>query len=117
MPIQAPEWVKHAVFYQIFPDRFSRSGRMQHPRGRVFEEWGRPPTRQRFQSSDLYGVADRPDYLADLGINALYLNPIFAAATNHRDNTFDYFQVDPLLGGNEALGQLAATTRRVPCGH
>jgi cyclomaltodextrinase len=54
----------------------------------------------------LRGVVDRLDYLQALGVNALYLNPIFASASNHRYHTFDYMQVDPLLGGNAALREL-----------
>ena len=52
------------------------------------------------------GIVDKLDYLQELGITALYLNPIFASAANHRYHTFDYFQVDPLLGGNAALREL-----------
>ena len=104
--IQTPDWVKHAVFYQIFPDRFAKSKRIQHPPGLNFKPWGSPPEEQGFQGGDLYGVIDKLDYLQDLGINALYLNPIFASASNHRYHTFDYYQVDPLLGGNPALREL-----------
>ncbi len=106
MPIHTPDWVKHAVFYQIFPDRFARSTRTEHPRGITFQPWGSPPTRHGFQGGDLRGIVDRLDYLQDLGITALYLNPIFASASNHRYHTYDYFQVDPLLGGNDALREL-----------
>ena len=52
------------------------------------------------------GIAERLDYLADLGINALYLTPIFQSASNHRYHTYDYFHVDPLLGGDAALREL-----------
>jgi neopullulanase len=104
--ITTPEWVKHAVFYQIFPDRFARSPRTQHPRGITFKPWGSPPEEQGFQGGDLRGIVDQLDYLQNLGITALYLTPIFAAAANHRYHTFDYLQVDPLLGGNEALREL-----------
>lgn len=103
MNIQTPEWVKHAVFYQIFPDRFNRSNRTQHPRGIYFKPWGSPPEEQGYQGGDLYGIVEKLDYLKDLGINALYLNPIFSAASNHRYNAYDFLQVDPLLGGDAAL--------------
>jgi len=106
MQIQTPEWVKHAIFYQIFPDRFARSSRTKHPRGIAFKPWGTSPDEQGFQGGDLRGVADKLDYLQSLGITALYLNPIFASASNHRYHTFDYYQVDPLLGGNDALQDL-----------
>ncbi|MBN1450273.1 MAG: glycoside hydrolase family 13 protein [Anaerolineales bacterium] len=95
-----PDWVQDAVFYQIFPDRFARSKRLPDLE---FEPWDTPPTYHGFKGGDLYGIAERLDYLSDLGITALYLNPVFASASNHRYHTYDYFNVDPLLGGNEAL--------------
>lgn len=104
--VRTPDWVKNAVFYQIFPDRFCRSARTQHPKHLKFKDWGSPPEAQGFQGGDLYGIIERLDYIEALGINALYLNPIFSSASNHRYHTFDYYQVDPLLGGNEALREL-----------
>ena len=95
-----PDWVQDAVFYQIFPDRFARSQRMPDL---DFEPWDAPPTYHGFKGGDLYGVAERLDYLQDLGITALYFNPVFASASNHRYHTYDYYNVDPLLGGNDAL--------------
>ncbi len=106
MSISTPDWVKHAVFYQIFPDRFARSPRTQPIPGTTFKPWGTPPEEQGFQGGDLRGMVDKLDYLQDLGINALYLNPIFSSASNHRYHTFDYYQIDPLLGGNEAFREL-----------
>ena len=104
--ITTPDWVKHAVFYQIFPDRFSRSGRIPAHNGLKMKPWGAPPEEQGFQGGDLYGIAENLDHLQSLGVTALYLNPIFSSAANHRYHTFDYEQVDPLLGGNAALRQL-----------
>jgi neopullulanase len=106
MMIQTPDWVKHAVFYQIFPDRFARSKRTPHPKGLRLQPWGTPPDKQGFQGGDLHGVVERLDHLSNLGINAIYFNPIFFASHNHRYNTYDYFKVDPLLGGDEALREL-----------
>ncbi|MCB0085332.1 MAG: alpha-amylase, partial [Caldilineaceae bacterium] len=106
MSVKTPDWVKHAIFYQIFPDRFARSARTQHPRGIHFKPWGSPPEEQGYQGGDLYGIVDKLDYLQELGITALYLNPIFSSAANHRYHTFDYFQIDPLLGGEKALREL-----------
>ncbi len=106
MTVETPDWVKRAVFYQIFPDRFARSPRTSHPRGIQFKPWGSPPEAQGFQGGDLLGIVDKLDYLQELGVTALYLNPIFASASNHRYHTYDYFQVDPLLGGNAALREL-----------
>ena len=102
--IQVPDWVKDAVFYQIFPDRFARSERLQKPGN--FEPWGARPTQDGYQGGDLLGVLERLDYLSDLGINAIYFNPIFQSACNHRYHTHDYEKVDPLLGGNELFKRL-----------
>ncbi len=104
--IHTPEWVKHAIFYQIFPDRFARGRKAKPPLGVTFKPWGSDPAEQGYQGGDLYGVVDKLDYLRQLGVNAIYLNPIFSSASNHRYHTFDYFQVDPLLGGNDALRKL-----------
>ena len=101
---QTPDWVRDAVFYQIFPDRFAGSARV--PKPGPLEAWDAPPTHHGYKGGDLLGIVEHLDYLADLGINALYLNPIFASASNHRYHTFDYYAVDPLLGGDAALREL-----------
>lgn len=99
-----PDWVKNAVFYQIFPDRFAWSVQVEKPSN--FESWDTPPTVHGFKGGDLLGVVEKLDYLQDLGITAIYFNPIFQSASNHRYHTHDYYQVDPLLGGNEAFKTL-----------
>jgi cyclomaltodextrinase len=104
MPIDTPAWVRDAVFYQIFPDRFARSSRVAKPP--TLEPWDSPPTTHGFKGGDLLGIVDRLPYLADLGVTALYLTPIFTSASNHRYHTDDYFHVDPLLGGDAALREL-----------
>ncbi len=105
--MHTPDWVQDAIFYQIFPDRFAMSKR--NPAANLpFEAWDSPPTHHGFKGGDLYGVAEKLDYLHNLGITAIYLNPIFASACNHRYHTFDYYKVDPLLGGDDALRVLLA---------
>lgn len=99
-----PAWVADAVFYQIFPDRFARSGRVPAPG--PLEDWAAPPTVDGFKGGDLYGIIERLDHLAALGVTAIYLNPVFASASNHRYHTYDYLAVDPLLGGDDALREL-----------
>ncbi|MBW3599323.1 MAG: glycoside hydrolase family 13 protein [Planctomycetes bacterium] len=99
-----PAWAKDAVFYHIFPDRFARSERVPQPSNLL--PWSSPPSQEAYHGGDLLGVAERLDYLADLGVNAIYLTPIFQSACNHRYHTHDYKQVDPLLGGNAALREL-----------
>jgi neopullulanase len=70
------------------------------------EPWDAPPTLFGFKGGDLVGIAERLGYLVDLGITALYLTPIFTSGSNHRYHTYDYFSVDPLLGGDAALRTL-----------
>ena len=92
--MSTPKWVKDAVFYQIFPDRFAKSA--LNPAGNLpFEAWDSAPTTHGFKGGDLYGVIEKLDYLKDLGITAIYFNPIFSSASNHRYHTYDYYNVDP----------------------
>src|SRR5690606_16791026 len=99
-----PDWVKDAVFYQVFPDRFARSERVPKPSN--LEPWGSPPNLHGYKGGDLLGVAERLDHLQALGVNAIYLNPVFASTAYHRYHTHDYLRVDPLLGGDAALAEL-----------
>jgi cyclomaltodextrinase len=108
--IHTPDWVKNAIFYQIFPDRFATSQRVEKPHN--LEAWDSPPTVFGFKGGDLLGVTERLNYLQDLGVNAIYFNPIFQSASNHRYHTHDYYQVDPILGGNSAFQDLLKEAHR-----
>ena len=99
-----PQWLRDAVFYQIFPDRFAKSEKVKKPAN--MQEWNTPPTHHGFKGGDLVGVIEKLDYLQELGITAIYFNPIFASASNHRYHTFDYYQIDPLLGTEEDFDNL-----------
>jgi neopullulanase len=103
-PFTTPDWVADAVFYQIFPDRFAMSSAVPKPSN--LEAWDSAPTLHGFKGGDLAGVAERLDYLQDLGINAIYFCPVFRSTANHRYHTHDYYEVDPILGGNPALAGL-----------
>jgi neopullulanase len=102
--VDTPQWVREAVFYQIFPDRFAASERVSKPG--PMEPWDAPPTVHGYKGGDLLGIVEHLDELADLGVTALYLTPILTSASNHRYHTDDYFHVDPLLGGDTALREL-----------
>ena len=91
-----PAWVKDAVFYQIFPDRFCRSAKYKAV-GK-FVDWDTLPTRENMFGGNLAGIADKLDYIASLGVNAIYLCPIFKSNSNHRYHTVDYFEIDTVLG-------------------
>ena len=104
MSVDTPAWVRDAIFYQVFPDRLAASERVHKPG--TPEPWDAPPTTHGFKGGDLRGVTEHLGYLEDLGISALYLNPAFTSAANHRYHTDDYLAVDPLLGGDDALREL-----------
>jgi len=110
--IHTPDWVKDAVFYQIFPDRFAKSESQRASKPNNLEPWDSPPTVHGYKGGDLLGVIEHLDHIQDLGANALYLCPIFQSASNHRYHTHDYYQVDPLLGGNEAFQALLNEAHR-----
>lgn len=118
---QGADWVHSAVFYQIFPDRFRNGDPSLTPKPGAWKkreysvtvnEWGTPPPKYQekgnldFYGGDLPGIIEKLDYLQELGVTALYLNPIFLSNSNHRYNIDDFFNVDPHLGGNEALIKL-----------
>jgi alpha-glucosidase len=118
---QPPAWVRDQIFYQVFPDRFCRgsTGPIDAtllPAGSVAKAWDDPIDFKQpghsFWGGDLAGIEQRLPYLQDeLGVTALYLNPVFLAGSNHRYDTWDYTLVDPLLGGNAALASLCRTMR------
>lgn len=111
--IETPDWVKDAIFYQIFPDRFAKSDKVEKPNN--LQPWGSQPTVEGYQGGDLIGVVERLNYLEELGVNAIYFTPVFQSASNHRYHTHDYEKVDPMLGGNAALRTLieAAHARNI----
>ena len=111
MVIKTPEWVKNAIFYQIYPDTFARKvpDRQKWLLDVPLEDWEAPPTSQGYKGGNLWGVIDKLDYLQDLGVDALYLTPIFRSACNHRYHTQDYYAIDPLLGDREAFDHLLKT--------
>ncbi|WP_314505417.1 glycoside hydrolase family 13 protein [uncultured Microbacterium sp.] len=110
-----PAWMYDAVLYQVFPDRFARSAQADtHPT----PDWAIPATwdepvdalapgrSQQFYGGDLDGVTSKLDHLVELGVNLLYLTPVFPAASNHRYDASSFLSVDPLLGGDEAYIRL-----------
>ncbi len=109
-PFETPAWMHGALVYQIFPDRFANGDPGNDPPGSA--PWGSPPHWLEFQGGDLAGIIDRLDYLQELGVDVLYLNPIFTAPSTHKYDAVDYYHVDPALGGDEALRALVDALHR-----
>ena len=101
--IAPPDWVRHTVWYQVYPDRFCRGGSGRP--GALPGPPGPGPTAARFGGA-LAGIAQKLPYLAGLGVNGLYLNPIFAARSFHKYDTTDYTRVDPDFGTEADLQEL-----------
>jgi glycosidase len=97
-------WIQGAVMYQIFPERFANGNSAINPP--VVVPWGSTPESFHFQGGDLIGVRENLDYLEYLGVEVLYLNPIFSSPSNHKYDCVDYYKVDPFFGGNQTLADL-----------
>lgn len=105
-----PAWVKDAVFYQIVPDRFHNGDPRNDPPGA--EPWGGRSTAHNYFGGDLAGILQKLDYLAELGVTALYLTPIFDADRNHKYHTRDYLKIDPHFGDEAGFAALVADCHR-----
>lgn len=119
---EQPAWVRDAVFYQIFPERFCNGDPSNDVRDGEYSQsgfdtirvtpWNTPAMHYDqghcldFYGGDLQGITQKISYLKELGVTALYLNPIFFAPSIHKYDCLDYFHVDPHFGGDEALAEL-----------
>ena len=122
---ETPDFLKGGVMYQIFPDRFCKSGKVHEniPKGRVLrDDWGGTPYykpdhnghvwNNDYFGGDFAGIQSKLEYLHDLGVTCIYLNPIFESHENHRYNTADYMKADPLLGTNEEFEELCQEAQK-----
>ncbi len=96
-----PEWVKDAVVYNIFPDSFATEKEFISKQSTDMDYGGQKVHGK--LGGTLKGVAQNVEYLKDLGINCVYLNPIFVAGEYHKYDLLDYFHIDPCFGGDEAF--------------
>ncbi len=104
--IHAPvDWMVSACFYQIFIDRFHR-GSAEKDTSYINLPWGEIPDPKSFAGGDLQGIREKLPYLRELGINALYLTPIFQSISNHKYDIQDYFTVDSMFGSNADFAAL-----------
>lgn len=91
-----PAWLAETIFYQIFPERFFNGDLSNDPSNKT--PWGGKPELYNFFGGDLEGIRKKIPYLQDLGVNAIYLNPIFDAPSNHKYDTRDYLRLSPEFG-------------------
>lgn len=122
---KTPQWLSGGIIYQIFPDRFCNSGteKSDIPKTRFLQkDWtAKPEFKQNcgkcclgndYFGGDLKGITSKLEYLSELGVTCIYLNPIFEADSNHRYNTADYMKIDPLLGNESDLVNLCNTAEK-----
>ncbi|MDP1712618.1 MAG: glycoside hydrolase family 13 protein [Candidatus Nanopelagicaceae bacterium] len=114
-----PDWIKHAVFYQIFPDRFAKSEvKRDLPSWAVPREWNALPTGRgtttgtEFYGGDFPGISEHLGHLEELGVNAIYFTPFFPSRTNHRYDASSFEHADPLLGGDQGFIEFSSAARR-----
>lgn len=120
-----PDWFKGGTMYHIFADRFYRGdGKVtMRQNSELNPDWehgipqfvpknGMPLTNHIFFGGNLWGVAEKLDYLESLGVTVLYLSPVFEAYSNHRYDTADYERIDGLLGGREAFDHLISQAHK-----
>lgn len=98
------DWAKGAVGYQIFPERFANGNRSNDPEG--VQPWSAKPTYSNYFGGDIAGVRSKIPYLRELGIEAVYFNPVFATSSNHGYETSDYLKIEPRLGSNEEFAKM-----------
>ena len=101
-------WMKTAVFYQIFVDRFHMAD-TEKDTSYINCEWGDIPTPKTFAGGDIKGIIEKLDYIKSLGCNAVYLTPVFQSISNHKYDISDYYRVDKHFGKNEDLKELVKT--------
>ncbi|NLO84227.1 MAG: glycoside hydrolase family 13 protein [Clostridiales bacterium] len=130
---KTPEFLHHGIVYQIFPDRFMRDkngmkGRVRkiaaaHPDATFHEEWNEAPTLDidpdnsdnralDFFGGTLRGIKQKLGYLKDMGVSVIYLNPVFRSRTNHRYDTGNYEEIDPIVGDQAAYDELIAAAKK-----
>ncbi len=123
---KTPDWLKGGIIYQIFPDRFFNSGKEKTgvPADRILrddcdgEPFWRPDENGKVLNNDYFcgdlkGVEEKLLYIRSLGVNCIYLNPIFEAHSNHRYDTADYEKIDPLLGDEKDFEELCKSAEKL----
>ncbi len=124
--LYTPEFIRGGIMYQIFPDRFARSGKPHEgvPSDRIMREnWSDTPfykpddkgvvRNNDYFGGDLQGIIEKLPYIKSLGVTVIYLNPIFEAHENHRYNTANYEKIDPLLGTEEDFKELCEKAKEM----
>jgi glycosidase len=110
-----PEWPKAAVWYQIFPSRFNKGSSRENFTDRILKAWAGPEqavTNEEEYGGNLQGITEKLDYLADLGVTGIYLNPVNLSRTQHKYDTTDYLEIDPSFGTKQDMKRLVSEAHK-----
>jgi cyclomaltodextrinase len=107
---EIPDWVDEAIVYQIFPDRFCNGNEKNDPDG--VRPWGEKPKWDTFFGGDLEGIIEKLPYLQELGVNLIYMTPIFKSPSTHKYDTSDYLTIDPMFGDLATLKRLVSEAHK-----
>lgn len=99
-----PEWIHDAIFYQIFVERFYNGDPENSPS--PLRDWEDEPTPKSFYGGDLRGIIEKLDYLEELGVNGIYLTPVFESISNHKYDIIDYMEIDHFFGDKDTFREL-----------
>lgn len=109
--METVDWMRDAVFYQIFVDRFA-IGNEEKDKSYINMKWGDIPTPKSFAGGDLKGITQKLDYIDELGVNALYLTPIFESVSNHKYDIMDYRKIDSHFGNEKDFRELVTQAHK-----
>lgn len=99
--VVTPDWAKNKIVYQIFPSRFASSKEIPH------ETWYQAPIDHKADlQGDLRGIIEHLEHLKDLGVDIIYMTPIFESPSSHKYNTTDYYKIDPSFGTEADIKEL-----------
>lgn len=102
-----PSWAENTIWYQIFPSRFCHSSKGPSPKGMIpWANSSHKVTNQEIYGGNLWGIIEKLDYLKQIGINGIYLNPVNKASSQHKYDTVDYFEIDPEFGDRDTMQRL-----------
>lgn len=105
-------WMENAIFYQIFVDRFN-IGKEDKDTSYINSKWGNNPDPWCFMGGDLPGITKKLEYIKELGVNSIYLTPIFESHSNHKYDIIDYYKVDSRIGTNKDLKELVSKAHKM----
>lgn len=99
-------YIDQGVVYHIFPDSFNRGSKFEKDSSVKYNDWGNKPVGDKYYGGTIHGIIEKLDYLSELGINTIYITPVFTSTSNHRYNSENFRDIDRILGDKAAFKEL-----------